>query len=48
MSIDFDVSSEGHVAGRDEFQVLVDVLVLSALKERTFHDARVLLSGLID
>ena len=48
MSIDLHVSTNWHVCWSDELTALVHVLVLSALKEFTWDDARVLLSWLID
>jgi len=48
VSIDLHIASNGHVCGRDERLVLVNVLVLSLVEELAFDDARVLLGGLVD
>lgn len=48
MTVDFDVTAKRHVSRRNEFKSFINVLVLSSLKELAFHDAGVLLRGLID
>lgn len=48
MAVDFDIAADWHVGDRDELHVVVDVLVLSAVEELAFDDARVLLSHLVD
>ncbi len=48
VAIDLDVSANWHVSGCDKLLILVYVLVLPALEELPFHDARVLLGWLIN
>jgi len=48
VAVDLDVATDRHIAGGDEFTALVDILVLFALEELAFDDARVFLGGLVD
>ena len=47
-AVDLDVATDGHIGGGNKVIVLVNVLVLCAAQERSFDDAGVLLSGLVD
>ena len=48
ITIDLDVTADWDVSWGDEIVVLVDVLILSSLKEGTLDDTGVLLSWLED
>ena len=48
MAVDLDVSTDGHVTWCDRQVVVIDVLVLVAVKELAFDDARVFLGRFID
>jgi hypothetical protein len=48
VSIDFNVSADGHVSRGYELVILVNILVFAALEELALHDARVLLGRLVN
>lgn len=48
VAVDLHVSANGHVAWHNELHVVVNVLVLPAVEELAWNDARVLLGGLVD
>jgi len=48
VAVDLDITADGHVRGSDECLVFVNVLVLSALEELAFDDARVLHGGFVN
>ena len=48
VAVDLDVSTDGHITWSDWQVVVIDVLVLVAVKELAFNDTRILLGWLID
>lgn len=47
-AVDLDVATDWQISGSNELVVFVYILVLVATEERTFNDAGVLHSGLVD